>query len=446
MSAFPEEIKEGKRTVTAQSLAEDILLLSRNTLLVSFRFLDRAVSHLRFEEDAGLSLATDGETVYYDPMYIISLYSEETQGVARALLHCIMHCVFRHNFIGPGVDRSAWDFACDAAVEIMMSELGSEVISSSRTRRQSPTIEVMRENVGAPLTAERIYSWAVHSGFSSEELSAEREPFIADMHGVWYGDSSDDAAADRKVSLRKIWEDVSKRMQTELETMSDDRDGALVQSLRSLNRKKNDYGSFLKRFAVHGETMRLSEEEFDHNYYTYGMELYGNIPLIEPLEYSEVKRIRDFVIAIDTSGSVRGDVVQNFIQQTYDILMRRESFFTKVNIYIIQCDCAVRDAAHIASREDFERYIENLEIKGLGKTDFRPVFSYTDRLIREGKLNGIQGLIYFTDGFGVFPMERPAYDTAFILHTEGAEDPEIPAWAQYLTVTEEEILDKRIYS
>ena len=39
---------------------------------------------------------------------------------------------------------------------------------------------------------------------------------------------------------------------------------------------------------------------------------YGNVPLVEPLEYRDDKRIREFVIAIDTSGSVQGDIVQSF--------------------------------------------------------------------------------------------------------------------------------------
>ena len=35
---------------------------------------------------------------------------------------------------------------------------------------------------------------------------------------------------------------------------------------------------------------------------------YGNLPLIEPLEYRETKKVREFVIAIDTSASCRGPV------------------------------------------------------------------------------------------------------------------------------------------
>ena len=47
--------------------------------------------------------------------------------------------------------------------------------------------------------------------------------------------------------------------------------------------------------------MRLDPDEFDYVYYTYGLKLYRNMPLIKPLEYREVKRIQEFVIAIDTS-------------------------------------------------------------------------------------------------------------------------------------------------
>ena len=36
--------------------------------------------------------------------------------------------------------------------------------------------------------------------------------------------------------------------------------------------------------------------------------------------------IREFVIAIDTSGSVAGETVQRFVQKTYTILKSTESF------------------------------------------------------------------------------------------------------------------------
>ena len=57
------------------------------------------------------------------------------------------------------------------------------------------------------------------------------------------------------------------------------------------------------------------------------MEHYGNIPLIEPLEYKEVNRLEELVIAIDTSGSCSGETVQRFLGETYGILSEKENFF-----------------------------------------------------------------------------------------------------------------------
>ena len=90
--------------------------------------------------------------------------------------------------------------------------------------------------------------------------------------------------------------------------------------------------------AVMGEAMRINDDEFDYVFYSYGMQLFPEkrMPLIESLEYKDVKRIREFVIAIDTSGSVMGEQVQAFLQKTYNILQSTESFFSRINVHIIQ--------------------------------------------------------------------------------------------------------------
>lgn len=115
-----------------------------------------------------------------------------------------------------------------------------------------------------------------------------------------------------------------------------------------------DYTAFLKKFAALGEAMRINDDEFDYIFYTYGLRLLKNMPLIEPLEYKQIKAIREFVIAIDTSGSTSGELVQRFIQKTYNILQSTESFFTKINVHIIQCDADIQEDVKITSREGFD--------------------------------------------------------------------------------------------
>ena len=427
--------------ISAESLAKDILALSRNSLMVNFRFLDRSISRLEFVSDKNVSLTTDGEKLYYGPKYVLTRYREEQAVITRDIFHAILHCVFRHNFIGRDIDRLRWDLACDIAVENALSELDSPVLRAKRETMQGATISLLKNDVES-LTAERIYKWLGDKEIPEEELEEEREKFMADGHGIWYGALDPNAKADENIDLRKIWEDISKRMQTELETMRSE-SGALVQNLRALNRTRYNYADFLRRFGTQGEVMRLSDEEFDNNYYTYGMELYGNIPLIEPLEYTDQRRIRDFVIAIDTSGSVRGEVVQSFIQHTHDILAHQESFFDRMNLHIIQCDDQVREDVCLKCKEDFDRYLGTMEIKGLGRTDFRPLFAYVDELIHKKELTNMQGLIYFTDGEGTFPATKSDYPTAFVLNCGDNTEPEVPVWAMHIALREEDILDRR---
>ena len=206
-----------------------------------------------------------------------------------------------------------------------------------------------------------------------------------------------------------------------------------------MNREKYDYSKFLQQFAVMNEAMKINDEEFDYIYYTYGLELYENLPLIEPLEYQEIRQIREFVIAIDTSGSVSGEIVQRFIEKTYNILRSEESFASKVNIHIIQCDAEIQEDIKITSTEEFEEYLRTMQLHGFGGTDFRPVFSYVNELIRKKEFTNLRGLIYFTDGKGVFPDRPPEYNTAFIFLNDGFNEPRVPVWATKLILTSEEL-------
>lgn len=432
-----------QREEMAKELAENIMTLARNTLMVHLRFMDRAISHLTLTCDGEIPFATDGRALYYEPWTVLQRYQAEPNAVNRDMMHALLHCVFRHWFVGQDIDRARWDAACDAAVECAISDLHSPVLQSQREVNQLMTLEMLRREVGT-MTAERIYRWLDEQDYDEDDLYRLRRELKADEHGLWYGGLDPDAERQQDVDdLEQMWQDVSRRMQTELETMRQEAAGVLVQNLRSLNRAKHDYTAFLRRFGVRGEVVRLSDEEFDNNYYTYGLSLYGNVPLIEPLEYREQKRIRDFVIAIDTSGSVKGDVVQSFIQHTHDILSKQENFFTKVNMHIIQCDDQIREDVHITGREEFQAYIKTMQIKGLGQTDFRPVFARVEELIRRRELTDLRGLLYFTDGLGTFPEKKPPYDTAFIIHTDDYHEVQVPPWAMHMVLTEDEILDSR---
>lgn len=187
-----------------------------------------------------------------------------------------------------------------------------------------------------------------------------------------------------------------------------------------------------------GETIQTSDDEFDYIYYTYGLSRYGNMPLVEPLEYKDANKIKDFVIAIDTSASCRGELVQAFLKKTYQIMRQGENFFSKINVHIIQCDNEVQSDTKITCPEDFDRFLSSGKLRGFGSTDFRPVFDYVETLKQEGEFDNLKGLLYFTDGYGIYPGQMPDYDTAFIFLSEDYDAPDVPPWAIRIVLDNDE--------
>lgn len=241
--------------------------------------------------------------------------------------------------------------------------------------------------------------------------------------------------------LSQMWKDIASRVLMEAQSFEKPRRGeiagSLIRSLQPLVRENYDYSEFLLKFAARlEERMQMNEDEFDYIFYTYGLRLFKRVPLIEPLEYKEKYLIHEFVVAIDTSESCEAELVNKFLIKTYNILRQTETFTSRVNIHIIQCDAEIQEDTKIESQKDLEAYISHLTLKGFGGTDFCPVFEYTDHLLETGELRRVDGLIYFTDGYGRFPKALPRYKTAFVFLNRD-DDVKVPAWAMKVYLDEE---------
>lgn len=458
---MPDEATQNKM----EKISLEILRMSKNKLLVNLRFLDVALSRLEPVPDPiTTSCATDGKVFLYDPKHILTTFRVEEDMVTRTFMHIIFHCVFKHMFVNTLIDRDLWDIACDIAVESVINDLDLDYLKTLRSGQQKQIIEGYKSEIKT-LSAEKIYHFLLSKKLPQKSIDTLRMLFKADDHFLWYltdeqkaargvpgygdkgdqEDQGDETGAGfffARADLAEDWTSIGEAMQIDLETFGKQRGteaGLLTQNLREVNRERYNYTEFLKKFAVRGEIMKINPDEFDYNYYTYGLNLYENMPLIEPLEYKDVKAIRDFVIAIDTSGSTSGELVQKFVQKTYNILKNAESFFTKINLHIIQCDAAIQEDVKITSQEEFDAYLKNMKIHGLGGTDFRPVFSYVNSLVDIGEFANLKGLIYLTDGYGAFPAKKPDYDTAFVFIDDEPNNYEVPAWAIKLILRSNEI-------
>ena len=661
------------------SICQEILVIVQEKLLALMPFLSRAIHKLVPAAKDDISLATDGNSMFYDSTALLNAYRQDPNYVLHAVMHVLLHCLCRHMMIGRMVDPGLWNLACDMEVEAIIVDLNLPRMLSDRAQPKMPNV--------VSLTAERIYRYFIEHPLTPDELAEYQRAYSIDDHSLWYSKSldedqdkaseecedaqndhnaddcddndeddslwhaldgsgddeedgqsisddeqkccesdsksdaesehgknhadtaspatgeknaseesaeaedltseegggtedlasdgsgetdnlasdgsggteglasdgsggRDDPASDgssgtedlasegcggaedlasvgcgrtedlasdgsggteglasdgsggtedlasdgsggtedlasdgsggtegfasdesggtedlasdgsggtedlaselalcrsrASANQEKLWEDIASTIAMDLETFSRQygtHAGNLIQSLRTIKRETVDYSAFLRKFATHAEVMRVSQEEFDLNYYTYGLKLYRNTPLIEPLEYRDDKQIRELVIGIDTSGSVAGDLVQAYLQKTWNIIKQQDCFHRRFVLHIIQCDSRIQEDAVIVSQEDFDRYIKALKIHGGGGTDFRPVFEHVNRLCREGKLRRLKGLLYFTDGYGTYPTKAPDYKTAFVfLEKDNNAFSKVPPWAMKVILTESEIL------
>lgn len=451
---------EQEKQIKTEKVAAEIIQMSKNKLLVNMRFMDMALNQFRMSPRPDLTpfSACDGDVYVYDPVHILKAYMLDENLPIRNFLHSVLHCVFKHFYVNTLVDQTMWDLACDIAVESAINDLELSFLNITKAKEQVQFFDLFKNKV-KNVSAEKIYRYFLDEKLSDHLVEKLSLLFKGDDHVLWYLTETQKKKMNLYAShgeavkplsnmllLLQGWADIALRMQTELEVFMLQGKGAglLTQNLREVNRERYDYSEFLKKFAVRAEMMKLNPDEFDYNFYTYGFALYENMPLIEPLEYREVKRIREFVIAIDTSGSTSGNLVQTFVQKTYNILKSTESFFSKINLHIIQCDAEIQEDVKITTQQEFDAYLKQMQLHGLGGTDFRPVFAYVNHLVDKKEFDNLKGLIYFTDGYGSFPQKTPPYDTAFVF-VEDEQNPstsnnyEVPSWAMKLVLRKEEL-------
>lgn len=430
--------KEQQKELEKLELCVDILTNTRNELYLSMRFFDVILSKLEWLAEGKIDgIGTDGFTFYYRPGYLIDCYKKSAVLVNRSYLHSVFHCLFGHLKVPKGYEEAHWNLACDIVVESIIDSLNKPAVRMYTSPYRRNVYQRLQEKLKV-FTSKAVYRELMQWGLEIGEFTNMKMEFWRDDHCLWEKEIPPEKQSERE----KTWKELNEKLETEMETFSKEateNEETLFHQVQLENKERYDYRKFLKKFSVLKEEMQIDADSFDYIFYHYGIELYGNMPLLEPQETKEVMKIEDFVIAIDTSMSCREELVKKFLEETYSILSESESFFRKINIHIIQCDDKVQSDVVVRNQEELHKYMEDFEIKGLGGTDFRPVFGYVNQLLKEKVFHKLKGLLYFTDGYGTFPMKRPLYETAFVFMKEDYTDINVPVWAMKLIVEPEEI-------
>ena len=407
-------------------LAGKVMALARDSIVVRYRFFDKALAAIELTEDAGINAyVSDKGSLTYNPARLVRDYMDDENFPTRLLLHVIFHNIFMHFSRKDIANEEYWDIACDIAVENAVLSMDG---SYERLTDTDVQITLGKLNKWVPrLSAEYLYREFMVGGISSDSAKDYARLFSLDVHRHRAAGTDKD-----EITIsEKDWERIARRVATELKSFSKDVKGkdTILLNLREATRKTYDYDDIIRRFAVMTEEIKINPDEFDYIYYMYGLSEYKNMPLIEPLEYTDEKSIKEFVIAVDTSASVRGKMVEGFLARTYDILSRCVSFSQTMNVHIIQCDSDITSDTVITDRAQLSSVAQNLQVRGFGATDYRPVFEYVGDMIAKREFRNLKGLIYFTDGYGIYPDAPPQYDTMFVFDREDDYRPPVPGWA-----------------
>lgn len=450
----------------------------RNRLYFKYKSLSPAIYRMpvKFVPPGTGIFGTNASEIYADPMSVIIAYQQSPDKLERLYLHMLFHCIYLHPFINSRPDNGLWSLALDVCCESAVMRLEPKDFDGNDAERKR-IINKIKSNVKMMLPD--LVHQEISAGYDVMKLASlfhmDDHLWLMDGQGGQDGQMNQDGQngqngqddqndqddqngqdgqngqddqddqneqkpqgnksgwnGDMQNSKKKQeWSDVSRRIAADLQSFHTQGNGSgdLVQEIDYLTQDRMEYDEFLRQFAITEEKMMVNMDEFDYMYYTYGLSMPGRKLLVEPLEYKEAKVVKEFVIAIDTSGSCSGDLVQRFIRKTYSILKETESFSSRVNIHIVQCDEKVQNDTKITNQDEMELYMRNMKLYGFGGTDFRPVFEYVDTLIKNKEFENLCGLIYFTDGYGTYPKKPTPYKTAFAFLEDYQNREDIPSWA-----------------
>ena len=339
--------------------------------------------------------------------------------ICLEVLHMLGHCLLGHPFQAWKVqNRKDWELECDLAAWQLAEELWGEKLPF--LRRAEKLLEGEKGTGMGTLPDEQ------------QDRRKKAEAILCvDSHDSW-GRRDERQAAWWQGQGEKLRKQGSPKGRRKAGAARRSRERRLVPAAGG----RGDYRDILRSLSSWREDARINQDEFQYSWYAYGLQLYGNLPLIEPLEYSEERRISALVIVLDTSGSCEKELVQVFLEETRGILEQERLFFRRFCLHIIQCDNQIQKDDCIRSREEFENYLENLTIRGGGGTDFRPAFERIVELKRTGELSALRGILYFTDGCGRYPEQEPDYQVWFVMLKGHYDAIDMPGWIHRLVLEE----------
>jgi predicted metal-dependent peptidase len=413
---------------TQKELDEDIQKLLRkvascNTLSVFIPGLTSLIYELN-NDVAGETACTDGFTVFISEGYWNINTDEQKIGL---LFHEMLHCLWLHMFRFLHANHMYANIACDIVINRFVKSLsrysvyialpanppGGQIIFTDEYGDNSEEIiynEIIQEEEeeGKGKGKDKGKSkgdgkgkWTKYKGpgdFTDPPPNPPTPEDEEDEEGSSKGKGK--TPADVAKELKEKWEQTQQSI-SQTARLKGDFPGGLIEQLEN-TKTSIDWLAILQRFLLNTSSSDVSEELFDRRFL--GEEMY--------IEAIDSPQVEDIVFAKDTSGSMEG----LWLSQTCSEIQAAMQAVKIKRCWVLDIDAAMQGII----KEHGPNDQIDFSAKGRGGTDFRPPFDWAKKECPTTP----KALIYFTDGWGPFPEEAPAYPVLWM--TFGLEPEKYP--------------------
>ncbi len=350
---------------------------ARTRLILDKPFLGALALRLPLIEVEGDWLETtwsNGKSLYYKRIYIDSLDVAQTQ---FALSREAMHCALLHFYRRANRVKSLWENACNLAVNPILIEDGLQ---------PTPDTVFLPE----------------YSGMSAEEIY----PLL------WNSDTQQESShdADNEDTQRQSMQQQQAYLsQSEMEMLASQwrqRLASAAQQAMQAGKLSAEIArlvdSFLQPKLPWRSLLAHHLSATARNDYSY---IRPNNRRGDPAVYPGLRSEEiNLVIAIDTSGSIRDEEIEQFFAEVNAIKGQ-----IRARIVLLCCDAEIAEGFP-RTFECWDDFQLKTPVKGGGGTDFRPVFDWVER--QDIKPDS---LVYFTDACGNFPDINPNYPVVWLI-------------------------------
>ena len=384
-------------------------------------------------------LSTDGKTLWFHPETVVEDFRRDRDAVARQLLHVTSHCLLDHLdlreiFPDPrpfdcAADLKAAQFAeglCGTAFAVnsdspegyaefdclphlrpLVEDAQTDTYEGKRYRQSAKRARFDDHDLWKSVVAAADMAAGAADGSSGEGASPQPDG------------SQEDTGADSGPSGNSPdWSRIRQSMMDGNGGKLPGNCAGMLQENFSVEERGMFFSEFLRRFASPEERMLLDPDTFDARWYHLGLEYYGDIPLLEPSEFSEPPLPDDIVVALDVSGSCHGETCKRFLKELLGILRDISAGAPRFHVLLLLCDTEIQKEILLETPEQVDALFADFTVTGFGGTDFRPVFHRVAKLRDEGVLPRVRGLLYLSDGWGTYPATPTDYPTAFLIPSE----------------------------